>query len=83
MAGERSAMKLEGRELLVTFEGRVYAVPATCPHAGAPLANGELTGPFLRCPWHGATFDVRDGRRLRGPLCKSLESHVIVPPESE
>ncbi len=50
----------------------VVEIPARCPHRGGPLARGRLVGPFLRCSWHGATFDVRTGARLRGPICDDL-----------
>lgn len=52
-------------------------IPAWCPHKGAPLSEGTVTGTFLECPWHGATFDLRTGRRLRGPACGDLDvTHV-------
>jgi nitrite reductase/ring-hydroxylating ferredoxin subunit len=50
----------------------VFAVAASCPHAGGPLAEGRLDGAVLVCPWHAASFDIRTGLRLRGPECASL-----------
>ena len=58
--------------LFVRYGDHTYELPSQCPHRGAPLVEGYLTGPFLRCRWHGATFDIRNGSRLRGPLCKDL-----------
>lgn len=58
--------------LLVRFADRVVRVPARCPHRGGPLGEGRVIGTFLECPWHGATFDLRTGRRLRGPECDDL-----------
>lgn len=68
----------DGR-LVVRHEDRDYEVPGTCPHRGAPLAEAYVHGPFLRCPWHGATFDVRTGARLRGPICPDLPEPVSRP----
>lgn len=45
----------------------IYAMGATCPHAGGPLDEGTLTGDVVQCPWHGARFCVRNGRVLTGP----------------
>jgi nitrite reductase/ring-hydroxylating ferredoxin subunit/uncharacterized membrane protein len=46
---------------------QVYAISATCPHAGGPLDEGTLTGDVVECPWHGSRFCMRDGRVLTGP----------------
>ncbi|MBW5420225.1 Rieske 2Fe-2S domain-containing protein [Streptomyces sp. BG9H] len=57
----------------VRVADRTVHVPARCPHRGAPLTEGTVTGSLLICPWHGATFDLRTGSRLRGPVCPDLE----------
>ncbi len=63
----------EGR-LVVRYGGdRSVEIPSRCPHRGAPLDGGRIFGSFLECPWHGATFDLRTGVRLRGPACGDLE----------
>jgi nitrite reductase/ring-hydroxylating ferredoxin subunit/uncharacterized membrane protein len=46
---------------------QVYAISATCPHAGGPLDEGQLQGDVVECPWHGSRFCMRDGRVLTGP----------------
>jgi nitrite reductase/ring-hydroxylating ferredoxin subunit/uncharacterized membrane protein len=45
----------------------VYALKATCSHAGGPLAEGELKGESIVCPWHGSTFRLSDGAVRHGP----------------
>ena len=46
---------------------QVYAISATCPHAGGPLDEGPLQSDVVECPWHGSRFCMRDGRVLTGP----------------
>ncbi len=46
---------------------QLYAISATCPHAGGPLDEGALQGDVVECPWHGSRFCLRDGRVLTGP----------------
>lgn len=46
---------------------QLYAISATCPHAGGPLDEGPLQGDVVECPWHGSRFCLRDGRVLSGP----------------
>ncbi|WP_171163428.1 Rieske 2Fe-2S domain-containing protein [Streptomyces sp. I05A-00742] len=61
-----------GKACVVRLGDRMVRVPARCPHRGAPLVDALVTGTFLECPWHGATFDLRTGKRLRGPQCADL-----------
>lgn len=46
---------------------QLYAISATCPHAGGPLDEGTLQGDIVECPWHRSRFCMRDGRVLTGP----------------
>ena len=46
---------------------QLYAISATCSHAGGPLDEGPLEGDVVQCPWHGSRFCMRDGRVLTGP----------------
>jgi nitrite reductase/ring-hydroxylating ferredoxin subunit/uncharacterized membrane protein len=45
----------------------VYALKASCSHAGGPLAEGELKGDSIVCPLHGSTFRLSDGAVRHGP----------------
>ncbi len=51
---------------LFNLDGKVRAIDGLCPHQGGPLADGELDGPIVTCPWHGWQFDVRTGRSTFG-----------------
>ena len=47
-------------------DGDFYASLDGCPHAGGPLAEGELDGFEVSCPFHSWTFDIRDGSCTSG-----------------
>ncbi len=47
---------------LCNVEGKFHAVSGVCPHAGGPIGDGLLEGNTVICPYHGWSFDVRDGR---------------------
>ncbi|NXB52114.1 AIFM3 factor, partial [Leucopsar rothschildi] len=47
--------------LLVRNRKEFRALGSKCPHYGAPLSKGVLRGERLRCPWHGACFNIRTG----------------------
>ena len=55
----------DGNEVAVyNVAGEIFATDNSCPHHGAPLAEGRLCGHIVECGWHGWQFDVRDGRCL-------------------
>ena len=47
--------------LLVKSEGGFYALGAKCTHYGAPLVKGNVANGHVRCPWHGACFNLETG----------------------
>ncbi|XP_033924725.1 apoptosis-inducing factor 3-like [Melopsittacus undulatus] len=47
--------------LLVRNKKQFSALSSKCPHYGAPLSKGVCRGERLRCPWHGACFNIRTG----------------------
>lgn len=55
----------------------LYAISATCPHAGGPLDEGPLTGDVVECPWHGSRFCMRDGRVLTGPATVNAPRYEV------
>jgi len=57
-----------GRSIAVAnVDGSFYAIDSECTHRGGPLAEGELEGETLTCPWHGAQFNVKTGEAVRFP----------------
>lgn len=62
---------------LARVEGQIYAFTDNCTHISGPLNEGDLEGPILTCPWHGAQFDVRDGSVVRGPARQELLTYPV------
>jgi len=58
-------------------EGTLYAVQDRCPHDNGPLGEGCLVGFAVRCPRHGARFDVRDGRVLSAPALVGIGTFEV------
>ncbi len=53
-----------GDERIAVFrsrDGNLFATQASCPHRGAPLADGLFGGATLICPLHALKFDLRTG----------------------
>jgi NADPH-dependent 2,4-dienoyl-CoA reductase/sulfur reductase-like enzyme/nitrite reductase/ring-hydroxylating ferredoxin subunit len=51
----------EGKALLVYQNGEYTACGHKCTHYGAPLVKGSLGNGRVRCPWHGACFNIKSG----------------------
>jgi nitrite reductase/ring-hydroxylating ferredoxin subunit len=66
--GHPHGVTIDGVRVVVVRDlGRVYALAATCPHAGGPLDEGAVDGCVIECPWHGSKFRLDDGGVQRGP----------------
>ncbi|WP_337177620.1 Rieske 2Fe-2S domain-containing protein [Paludisphaera sp.] len=70
-AGGAKEVEHEGRiYALFNVDGRISCIDGFCPHQGGPLAEGELDGCMVACPWHGWEFNVQTGDTPMGPRLK-------------
>jgi nitrite reductase/ring-hydroxylating ferredoxin subunit len=65
------------RVLLANVEGEFYALRDACGHRQAPLSKGTLDGHVIECPLHFATFDVRTGKLLSGPVADDVPTYAV------
>uniref|UniRef100_A0A6P4ESY0 Apoptosis-inducing factor 3-like n=1 Tax=Drosophila rhopaloa TaxID=1041015 RepID=A0A6P4ESY0_DRORH len=63
--------------LLVKQNDILRAVGGTCPHRGASLSKGVLSRNRVRCPWHGACFNLETGDIENFPGLNSLPCHQV------
>jgi 3-phenylpropionate/trans-cinnamate dioxygenase ferredoxin component len=60
--GARKIVRHDGYEIaLFNVGGDIYAIEASCPHAGSSLAMGRLCGRTIHCRAHGLRFDLATG----------------------
>lgn len=61
--GSLFKVEAEGKQIILFMvEGKIYAIDKICIHEGGPLDESELDRYNLKCPWHYAVFDVRNGK---------------------
>jgi 3-phenylpropionate/trans-cinnamate dioxygenase ferredoxin component len=76
--GDLMAVEVDGEPVcLAKVEGEVFAFTDNCTHISGPLDEGELDGDVLTCPWHGAQFNVRTGKVLRGPARQDIQTYAV------
>ena len=90
----RRIVLLEGRSIgLFYAHGNWFAVRNKCPHQGAELCRGTVSGTLmmtsqrefayvmdgriLRCPWHGFEFDLATGRALAAPDRLRVRTYAV------
>lgn len=42
----------------------LHAIDGMCAHQGGPIAQGQLDGQCVTCPWHGWQYDITNGKNL-------------------
>ncbi|XP_077961382.1 apoptosis-inducing factor 3 isoform X1 [Gasterosteus aculeatus] len=63
--------------LLSRTEGEYSAIGNQCTHYGAPLSQGVISGNTVRCPWHGACFNIHTGDLEEYPGMDCLPCHKV------
>ena len=91
---------VEGRPVGVVSVGdEFFAIHDRCPHMGASMCAGSVSGTFvaaaphelvygldgqvIRCPWHGWEFALRTGRSLLEPKRVGLRTYRVSEEDGE
>ena len=57
----------------------VYAISDICTHDDAPLIEGNIIeGDCIRCPRHGATFNIKTGKQTMPAFAPVPRYHVKI-----
>ena len=92
--GEVKIVDVEKRSIgIFNIRGQFHALRNTCPHKGAPLCRGIITGlmisdaplqmritregEIVRCPWHGWEFDILSGRSVYNPHRMRVKTYDV------
>ena len=71
-------VEASGKQIaLFLVDGKYYAIDNTCPHRGAPLAEGVCVGAEVVCPWHSARFDLATGTHLCPPAKSGVTAYPV------
>ena len=77
-SGQARLVNISGKEIaLFNIEGTFFALENACTHEEGPLAEGEIEGHEVTCPWHGARFDIRTGEVLCPPAYEDVARYDV------
>jgi nitrite reductase/ring-hydroxylating ferredoxin subunit len=62
---------------LCNVDGEFHAFEDICTHQFTHLSEGGLEGDKIKCPLHGAKFDVRTGVPTSLPAVKPVPKHEV------
>lgn len=67
-----------GKAVVISLQdGRYGAISGVCNHAGGPLADGQLDGEYVVCPWHHWKFHCRTGVGEPGYEADAVPRHEV------
>lgn len=80
--------------LICSQENQFYAVRNACPHQGAELACGSVSGTMvpsevghyvygkenqiIRCPWHGFEYDITTGCAVHDEADAKVKNYEVI-----
>ena len=66
------------RVALFNLNGELYAIEDVCTHDGGPLVEGTIVnGCEVKCPRHGARFDIRTGEARSFPAFEPTNTFAV------
>lgn len=77
--GEGLQVIIDGYPPLAVFyleDGGFYVTDDTCTHGDASLADGEVDGCEVECPFHAGAFDIKTGEPCGAPCSIPLKTYT-------
>jgi 3-phenylpropionate/trans-cinnamate dioxygenase ferredoxin component len=76
---EQKIIDLEDEFVLVLrTESGFWAIEDRCSHDDNELFGGEVVGKEIKCPRHGARFDLESGQALCLPAVRAVRTYNVV-----
>ena len=76
--GSGKCVEVEDKRIaLFHAEGEFFAIDDTCTHAGGHLSEGFLEGDVVKCPWHGAHFNIKSGEVTSPPASDGVAAYKV------
>lgn len=79
-AGEILRVEPPGHVPLAVYnlDEKFYVTDDTCSHGDASLADGEIDGDLVECPFHAGCFEIATGLPAGAPCTIPIRSYKTV-----
>ena len=80
-SGKMKHVEVEGKEIVLSnVDGKYYAMDDRCGHMNALLSMGNISNDnLITCPFHGASFDVTNGKKVKEPVLTPSQEMEPLP----
>jgi nitrite reductase/ring-hydroxylating ferredoxin subunit len=66
--GKMTGVDIQGKKVVIAnVNGKLYAMDGLCTHMAGHLWEGGLSGMTVKCPRHGAEYDLATGKNTKKP----------------
>ena len=77
-SGEQMFFSIGNLSIVLFHIGEAYyAIADVCSHDNGPVGEGELIGTEIKCPRHGARFDLTSGKALSMPARVDIPAYPV------
>jgi len=63
--------------IIIYKNGDFFAIEDRCSHDGGSLSDGDLINCQMRCPRHGAKFDIKTGKVTAPPAYEDITTFPV------
>lgn len=72
-------VEIAGRAAIAVYhlDGEFYATDDMCTHGDASLAEGDIEGGEIICPFHLGAFDIRTGEATVPPCVAPINTYAV------
>jgi nitrite reductase/ring-hydroxylating ferredoxin subunit len=77
--GEIRQVEIDGRDPIAIYNlsGEYFATDDTCTHGAASLAEGDIEGDEVICPFHMGSFNIRSGEAVVAPCVEAVQTYPV------
>ena len=84
LPNEARQIELDDHPPLAVYnlDGEYFVTDDTCTHGEASLAEGDIDGEEIICPFHYGKFDIKTGEVTAAPCSEPIATYQVIVKEN-